>query len=224
MLFDNLYSEVIKQSLMAKLQYSLGYKLIAAVKRAKLPTPMNFETGLPDDTNKDALKYAKRAFVSFGDYCMTQGYQIDTIEAIIESYIKGTGKQPSNTNAEIINARARISGLSPEKLQMTANNTRERAIAKQKEDMESLKAEFMDLEIYNNGFYQQDVALDNSGLNDHNDSYIDTGDLIKNSWVIENYPKAVKIQIAYWTRWNNWDDAEVMLIEEDQKTIDNAKD
>lgn len=223
MLFENLDSYVIKQSLMAKLQYSLGFRMIAAVKKAHQVQPINFETGKPDDSAAIALKRAKRAFISFQDYCATHAYQIDPLEAIIESYIKSTGKQPSNTPAEVIAARAKISGMNIEKLHAESDKARERAIGKQEEELNKLKADFVDLQIYTNGFFHTDAALDNSGENDHEDSYLDMEEVITDSWVAENYPKALKSQVAYWTRWNNWDDGEVLMIASDQETIAASK-
>jgi hypothetical protein len=223
MLFDNLDSIVIKQALMAKLQFSLGYRLIAAVLKANKPPVQNFETGLEDDSPKDALKHAKRAFITFNDYCMTHGYQVDTIEAVIESYVKGTGRQPSNIPPETIALRAKIAGMKEDKLKSSADKAREIAIGKQQEQLEKLKAEFMDLTIYANGYYHTDAALDNSGNNEHEDSYLDIDEIITDSWIVENYPKAVASQTKYWSRYNNWDDAEVLLISSDQETLTTSK-
>ena len=223
MLFDNLDSMLMKQALMAKLQYSLGYRLIAAVLKANKPPTRNFETGEVDDSAKDALKHAKRVFISFNDYCLTHGYQIDDIEAVIASYVAGTGKQPSNLPKEVISLRAKVAGIKEDRLQAAADKARTIAIAKQEEELNKLKAGFMDLTIYANGYYHTDAALDNSGNNEHEDSYIDPEDIITDSWVVENYPKVVKSQVTFWQRYNNWDDAELHLIDSDQKTIAESK-
>jgi hypothetical protein len=209
MLFDTLCSTVIKQNLMAKMQYSLGYRLVGAVLSAAKPRKLDFETSELDIKPDIDLKEAKKAFASFGDYCLTYGYTIDPISSVIESYIKGTGKQPSNTPKDVLSLRAKVSGLSEDKLKQSQDAQRLKAIAVQEEAINSLRAEFMDIQVFFNGFYDVDQT--------------DIEDIILDSWVIENYPKVLKSQTSYWSRFNNWDDAELILIEEDQNTLASSK-
>ena len=153
MLFDTLCSTVIKQNLMAKMQFSLGYRLVGAVLSAAKPRKLDFETSELDIKPDIALKEAKKAFASFGDYCLTYGYQIDPISSIIESYVKGTGKQPFNASKHVLDLRAKISGLTVDKLKTAADTARLKAIAVQEEAIHELAAEFMDIQVYLNGYY-----------------------------------------------------------------------
>jgi hypothetical protein len=79
------------------------------------------------------------------------------------------------------------------------------------------------LTIYTNGYYINDGAIGNNEETIHEDSFIDIEDIIKDSWVIENYPKAVKSQTDYWSKYNNWDDGETILIAADIEQINSSK-
>jgi hypothetical protein len=201
------------------MQFSLGYRMIAATLKAVNP-PMDFETGAVDEKPAAAAKHAKRMFASFQDYVNTNGYDVDSIDSIIESYIKGTGLQLTQTPDTVINLRAKVSGLNASTLKSKADQAREIAIAKKQEEINKIAAEFKDLTIYNNAYYIHSGAISNSDALEVEDSYIDIEEIILNDWVAENYPKVLKSQINYWTRFNNWDDAELVLIDSDQQTLE----
>jgi ElaB/YqjD/DUF883 family membrane-anchored ribosome-binding protein len=219
MLFNDLSSDLMKQALVAKMQYSLGYKMIAAVLRAANPV-INFETKAIDDTFNDAAKLAKKTFASYQDFVHTNGYQVDSITQIIESYVKGTGLNLTQTPKEVLDNRAKLSGRSVESLKSRADAAREVQIAKKQEEINKLAAEFQDITIYANAYYNHNAAI---GNNDHNadfeDTYVDIEDILVDSWVIDTYPKCVKSQEAFWSRYNNYDDAEIVLILADNDLI-----
>ena len=194
---------------MAKMQFSLGYRLVGAVLSAAKVRKMDFETSELDIKPDIALKEAKKAFASFGDYCLTYGYQIDPISSIIESYVKSTGLSHTPVPKAVLSLRAKVSGLSEEKLKTTQDTARLKAIAIQEEAVHNLAAEFKDIQVYINGYYDTEQT--------------DIEDIILDSWVVENYPKVLKSQTAYWSRFNNWDDAELVMIDSDQQILATSK-
>lgn len=204
MLFDTLDSTLMKQALASKMQYRLGFTMIAAAKKAALVQPLNFETQEPDNTAATLLKAAKKAFASFQEYCETNAYQVDPLESIIQSFVASTGK-PVQSSPELVNLRAKVSGMNVVSLHAAADKQRVILLAKAQEQMLKLKAEFFDLTIYNNGFYE--------------DERTDIEDILVDEWVVLNYPKVVKSQCTFWSKYNNWDDAELIIMDSDQQTL-----
>lgn len=214
MLFTNLSSEVIKAGLIARFAFSLGFKLIAAAQRAKRPQELNFETGAPDYTPQDNLKTAKRNWAIFKEFSDTHNYPISSLSDIAEAYAKSTNKPVVTSDAAMLALRAKISGISPALLQDKENKLRVLAVAKQQETLKALVTELDDLVNYTNAWYE-----DSTGTHGDEETTIEIDDIIPDSWVNDTYPKILKSQVAFWTKYNNWDDAEVCLIAADQELL-----
>ena len=205
MIFNNLDSTLMKSALASKMQYKLGFTMIAAAKKASDVQPISFETKTPDESASIALKEAKKAFASFQEFCDTEMYTVDSLDTIILIFVASTGK-PIHSSPDVVSLRSKVSGMNESKLHAAADSQRTIAIGKAEEQMLKIKAEFNDLTIYNNGFY--------------NDERTDIEDIFTDEWVVLNYPKVVKSQCTFWSKYNNWDDAELVMMDSDQQAID----
>jgi len=223
MLINNLMSDLAKEKLAQKMQYKLGYTLLSAVRKAAKQQPLDFETKAPSTEAADSLKLAKKRFASFQDYCQTNSWQVDTLEAIIQSFINNSGKPVGHVDADVIKQRAKLSGLSLDKLSASADQARLVAIGQAEEEFAHLKGELMDLTIYANGFYHNDAAISNMPEDDMGDPYVDLEDIMVDGWIVENYPKVVKSQTAFWNKYNRWDDAEASFMSADMEMIKASK-
>lgn len=221
MIFNSLSSEVIKAGLASKLAFSLGFKMISTTIKAKKVQDMalkqrqatNFETGTLDDSPLEEAEIAKRRWCSFSDWANTEGYNFSTIEEIAEAYVKSSGKPQVKASPEIIALRASISGQSVETLQKVADKQAEVTVAKVAYLIQNIMSELSDIKHYANGFYNND-KINQEGTLVH--SSVDIEEIITKEWVEENYPLVMKSQINYWTRFNNWDDAELVMIQADK--------
>ena len=215
MLFNQLSSSVIKSGLVSKLAFSLGYKLIASQLKLKQPRQLKSEDGCFTDeydyTPEHNAEHAKRVWVEFKAWCESNDYKISTLEDIAGSYIKGTGKPVVKANDEVLSLRARVAGKSVAGIKQAADKSALIAQGKITESVRSIVAELSDITAYANAWYytgeEGDIEM------------MEINDIIKDEWVEENYPKVLKSQIAYWERFNNWDDVELVFIDADQKLL-----
>lgn len=215
MLFDQLSSNVIRAGLVSKLAFSLGYKLISSQLKLKQPRQLKSTDGCFTDeydyTPEHTAENAKRIWAEFKAWAESNSYTISSLEDIAGSYIKGTGKPVVKANDEILSLRARVAGKSITGLKQAADKSQLIAQAKIAESVRSIVAELSDINAYANAWYytgeEGDIEM------------MEISDIIKDDWVEENYPKVVKSQVAYWERYNNWDDTELMFIDADQKLL-----
>lgn len=221
MLFDKLDSTLMKQALIARLQFSLGYRLIAAAIKASKQQPIDFETKKPSEQAADALKESKKTFATFQDYCMANSYQVDDLKTIITSYVAGTGKQ-TKTTPDVLELRSKFFAKTKELSTEEATKLREKLMAEQAERVEELNAEFLDLTVYTNGFFRHEVAIGNhTQIEDYEEKFIDIEDIIPDSWVIEKYPLVANSQRNFWRKYPITPkiDAEIMMILLDEDLI-----
>jgi hypothetical protein len=216
-LFDKLSSELIKEQLIARFVYTIGFKAINACLKAqpylKENKPLPLIDGYIDETILNNATTAKRQWACLQDFAATKGYRIDNIEAVAEAFIKGTGKPTEKTNDHITSLRASVSGMSETALKAQANKQRLTDIAKKEEEVNSIITEFADIKEYANIWYIE------SDLGDVQPNSVDIEDFLSDEWVHETYPKIVKTQCAFWNKYNNWDDAELVLIDADNQLI-----
>jgi hypothetical protein len=203
MLFDLLNSEVIKQGLISKLQFSLGYKLIASHLKTLQPPKLDFETKEIDTTPLTQAMQAKRKFAEFQDYCATHGYMVSELPEIVASYVNSSNRPVQATNQDIIALRAKISGKSQQDLYEKAEKLNLTLKAKLEEKVHKILSEMQDIHTY---IETEDTAMD-------------MDEVILDDWVKLNYEKVLKSQTAYWSRYNNWNDAELVLIEADLQLL-----
>lgn len=225
MLFSQLSSELMKASLISKLAYSVGFKAIAASIKAKKPLMPLMEDGC----NEGKMDYSpieqatqrKKEWACLVEFAQTHSYKIDDIGTIAQAYVKGSGKPIQKVSTDIVNLRAIVSGTSIAGLHHAVDKQREVAIAKTVEMIKGIVSEFSDIGEYANEWYQDDVEDEegnhHSGLLQRESVSIEK--ILLNDWVVENYPKVVKSQCAYWQRYQNWDDAELIMMAADQQLI-----
>lgn len=217
MLFNSLSSELIKSQLVAKLAYSVGYKAINAAIQAKKPLQLECIdgcfTGEFDRSPLVKAQMAKRAWAVLVEFANTHYYTIDPISSIADTYIKGSGKPIQKASTDIINLRASVSGTSITGLHKQEDKQREVLIAKKTEEVQGIITEFSDIAEYANSWYEErSDGLDGIGA-------VDLEDILTDDFVIENYPKIVKTQCNFWSKYNNWDDAELIMIASDQELL-----
>lgn len=212
MLFTNLSSHIIKSGLVSRYAFSLGFKLIAAALQAKRPQQLDFETGAVDYTPQDNLKQAKRNWAIFKEFAETHNFPHSELAEIAEAYAKSTNKPVVTASSDMVALRARISGLSTTSLQAAENKQRDIAVARQRETLQALICELDNLTLYTNEWFQ-------TGQDEDTDHTMEEDDILPDAWVNDTYPKILKSQVAFWTKYNNWDDAEVCLIAADQELL-----
>lgn len=206
MLFNNLSSEVIKAGLISRRQFSLGYSMISKHIQAQLPLKIDMETGVEDRTPQVNSGKAQQVWRNFQDYCQTNDYQTSSLEEIIAAYINGTNRPIQGTPDAVLALRAKVSGENAKKLKEKADHETAIKKAKLAEKLQALSLELSDCEATANRWYGEDSTIEDI-------------ELIPDTWVIETYPKIVKTQVAYWTRFNNWDDAELVMIDADNALL-----
>ena len=212
MLFNQLSSEVIKAGLISRFAFSLGFKLIAAAKKAQQPHTLNFETGEIDDTPQDSLKQAKRNWAIFKEFAETHNYPISDLKEITAAYAKSTNKPVVTASNDMLVLRAKVSGVSLSALKDRENKERVIAVAKQQEALDKLISDLDDVINYTNAWYY-------TGEDSDEEHTIEIEDIIQDSWINDTYPKILKSQVAFWTKYNNWDDVEVVMIAADQELL-----
>jgi hypothetical protein len=223
MLFNTLESATIKQGVISRLAFSLGFKLINSTiqaKREQTFKPLNFDTGELDYSKQQQAEICKRNWAEFKTYCETNSYTIDTLEVIAQAYTKGKGKQATNVNNDVVALRARVTGLSIATLKDKADQARVKAIAKAEEQTKHIVAELSDVTTYANAWYHTCHVDDFGGLAS---SSVEIRDILTDEFIVTTYPKVLKNQCEYWQKWNNWDDAELVLISSDQLTLAQCK-
>lgn len=214
MLFNNLSSQVIKSGLVSRYAYSLGFKLIATAIKAKKPLELNIETGSLDYSPQEALKLAKRNWAIFKEFAETHGFPVDDLAEIAGAYAKSTNKPVISASSDVVALRAKISGISTTLLQDKENKQRIIAVEKQQESLKALITDLDNLTLYTNDWY-------NTGVEGDEENTIEEDDIMPDIWINDTYPKILKSQVAFWTKYNNWDDAEVCLIAADQTLLTN---
>jgi hypothetical protein len=216
MIFTQLSSSVIRNGLVSKLAFSLGFKLIASHLKAQRPLNFKSENGCftneYDYTPKEEAELAKRKWVEFKEWAESNDYSISTIEEIAEAYMKGVGKPLVKADEAVLSLRARVSGSNVAQVKLAANKAQEQAASKIQEQVARIVAEFSDIKTYANEWYHTGAEGDDSTL-------MELSDIILDDWVAENLPKVIKAQVAYWTKYNNWDDTELVFIEADQQLV-----
>ena len=213
MLFTNLSSEVIKTGIIQRLAFSVGFKAIAAGIKAKKPLPLNFETGEKDYTPIVEAGRAKKAWAVLVEFAATYDYKIESIEVIAEKYCSSSNKPVVKADAAMLARRAKIAGASLDSLSTSNSKKQEIAQAVLKEKVNAIVADFSDIAEYANDWYTQ------GDLGDIKVASVDIEEILTDEWVSETYPKIVKSQVAFWTRYNNWDDVELIFIEADQELL-----
>ena len=216
MLFNQLSSDVIKSGLVSKLAFSLGFKLIASTLKAQRPLNFKSDNGCFTDeydyTPLEDAELAKRKWVEFIEWAESNNYSISTIKEIAEAYMKGVGKPIVKATDDILALRAKVAGINVAQIKQAANKTQEVAANKIEEAVHKLVAEFSDIKTYANAWYHTGVHGDDATV-------LEIDSIITTEWIEENYPKVLKAQVSYWTRYNNWDDAELILISADQQLL-----
>lgn len=224
MIFDSLSSEVIKASLVSKLAFSLGFKMISTTLKAeqqhkevaKGAVITKFEDGTHDHSVDEAAEIAKRRWCTYTDWAETNGYNHSSIEEIAESYVKSSGKPIVKATDEILKLRASISGQSVEALKKAADKLTEVTQAKVQYRIDAIISELSDVKSYANAWYNNDKE-DYQGALVH--SSCDIEEILTKEWVETNYPVAMQSQIKYWSTYNNWDDAELVMIAADKQLL-----
>jgi hypothetical protein len=214
MLFTTLSSEVIKAGLVSRFAFSLGFKLIAAAQKANRPAVVDPLSGEMDYTPQDNLKHAKRSWAIFKEFAETHNYPISTLAEIAIAYAKSTNKPVVSASDDMIALRAKVSGISLSALKDRETKERIIAVARQQEALHKLISDLDDMVNYTNAWYENQT-----GVEGDTEGTMEEDDVIPDAWVNDTYPKILKSQIAFWTKYNNWDDAEVCMIAADQELL-----
>jgi len=216
MKFNDLSSQVIKSSLVGKLAYSLGFKAISSTLKAKRPLQLDFESGETDYTPLHEAELAKRKWATFVEWAETYGYDHSSIEEIAAKYVLSSGKPVQATPDNILELRAKASGISLTQLKAQADKARLVTQAKVQYQVDKVIHELSDIQEYANGFYNHDTVADDGTLVH---SSVDIEEVITDEWVEANYEKAMQAQVAFWSKYNNWDDAELVLMLSDKQFL-----
>lgn len=209
MTFSSLQSEVIKKGLVSKQAFSLGFKLIGAQLKAEqyIPThKMDMPIDEHDDSPLKNMQHAKRLWIALQDYAATHGYEISTLEDVARAYVIGSSKPIVKADAEMLARRARIAGTNEREINESAARSIMKTQAILEEKVNKIVAELSDIHSYANAWLNVTEEIDENVL-------------FTKEWLEENYPKIVKAQIRFWQTYNNWDDAELILIEADQALL-----
>ena len=216
MKYEYILSNTIRNALVSKMNFSLGFSLISATLKAKRPLQTKMDTeGELDYSPIEAAKLAKIKWQVFQDHVRTLDVVVTPLSEIIESYIKSSRKTVQHAPDSVLAIRARVSGCSIEQLRNQAEAGAKVAEAKLRAAVAKCAEDFSDLESYTNEWYSS------VGIEDHEEKsvYIELDDIFTDAWVVDKYEDAVKSQTAYWSKYNNWDDAELVLIDEDLKML-----
>lgn len=216
MIFNDLSSEIVKAGVVSKLAFSLGFKMISATLKAQQPKELVFETGEFDDTPVLEMGKAKRKWATFTEWAETQSFAHSTIQEIAEAYVKSSGKPIQTTPDNILELRAKASGRTLASLKEAAAKQEAVVRAKVQHRVDGIIADLADVKNYSNGWFHHDVEGEDGALHA---SSMDIEEILLDEWVEQAYEAVAKAQMKYWERFNNWDDAELVLIMADKALL-----
>lgn len=219
MLFDQLNSNLIKSGIISRLAFSLGFKLINTAQRAKrerIYKPLDFELGTPETSAQEEHELARRNWSEFKAYAESNSFPIETLGTIAEAYIRGAGKPITTASPAVLSLRASVSGKTIAGFKASEDKARLVTLAKAEEQVNSIVASMQDLDCYANDFYNHCHIDDFGALVS---SSVEIQDIITDEFCLLTYPKILKSQLTFWERFNNWDDAELVLIQADQALL-----
>lgn len=209
MLFDQLLSQKMKQGLIAKRQYTLGYNLFTAYNKAEAIKKfehgiVDFETHRADEKPQDKLRLAKKHFAEFGAYCQTHSFRIAPLKQVIEQNLKThLTKSQIITNSETNALIAEVTGTFLKDLAASREKKIEVEKAKYQEKAHQFLVEMTDIDVY----------LDAEG------DTIEIEELMPDHWIISKFDECLKSLSYNWEKYGNWDTAELVLIKSDQQLI-----